>query len=55
MSVQEIETAGRKVLETRLGPMLRPLMELGYTPQQVIQMTPADAYKAIKGKIISGL
>lgn len=53
MSPQEIEAAGRKVVETRLGLMLRPLIELGYTPDQVMRMNPAEAYKAIKGKIIS--
>ena len=53
MSPQEIEAAGRKVVETRLGPMLKPLVELGYTQQQVLRMTPAEARRAIKGKIIS--
>ncbi len=54
MTAQQIEAAGRKVVETRLGPMLPALKELGYTPQELINMNPAEAYKAIKGKIISG-
>lgn len=53
MSPEEIQETGRKVPEGRLGPMLKPLIELGYTPQQAIKMTPVDAYRAIKGKVIS--
>lgn len=53
MTAQEIERAGAKVVETRLGPMLPALRELGYSPQELINMNPAEAYRAIKGKIVT--
>jgi len=53
MTAQQIEMAGAKVVETRLGPMLPALRQLGYSPQELINMTPAQAYQAIKGKIIN--
>jgi hypothetical protein len=53
MTSQQIAEAGIKAVQARLGPMARTLREMGYTPQEMINMNPKDAYQAIKNKVIS--